>query len=346
MAQGSGKKWAIRVVAASLVVLAGVAGWAGSNAAQLRARFAAYQIGRAGSDEDRARAADRLLALGPVGSAKLVAFLRLGDSACRSAAAAALERRFNELPDADPHAVLLVGQVLGEFAQSDDAGRRAILGLLPIMMKRTGTTFAAQCREAIAAGLKMSDPEARLQAIRLAMHPDLRMRADLVRFVNDPLPRIRGAALFGAAMAADGEQLIGDEDLFHWLHDPDEGVRKICYDALVSRDRSEAEINLARRLVHPDPDERLKLLYDLRYEDDVADPEPWLERLSRDANPAVRLGAARVVLEVMTERKQNCPVWLNRVIEGDPDPTVRRVALFFRKELMQPSAGVRPVSGP
>jgi HEAT repeat protein len=192
----------------------------------------------------------------------------------------------------------------------------------------------------------MSDPDSRVLSIRMALHPDLKMRAELLQLLNDPEPRVRGAALFGVASATDGKTLIADEDLFRWLHDPDEGVRKVCYDALVSRDRSESEIGLARRLSNPDPGERLKLLYDLRYEDEVPDPEPWLERLSRDQEPAIRAGAARVILEVMSDRKQSCPNWVARVTDADPDPTVRRVAAFFRMELLHSAIEVIPVSGP
>jgi HEAT repeat protein len=180
----------------------------------------------------------------------------------------------------------------------------------------------------------------------MALHPDVKMRSELLHLLTDSEPRVRGAALFGVASVTDGEQVIADEELFRWLHDPDESVRKVCYDALVSRDRSETEISLARRLSNPDPSERLKLLFDLRYEDDIPDPEPWLERLSRDQEPAIRAGATRVVLEVMADRKQNCPGWVARVTDADPDPTVRRVAGYFRRELVHSTNDLRPASAP
>ena len=65
-------------------------------------------------------------------------------------------------------------------------------------------------------------------------------------------------------------------------------MRAICHDVLVSHERTEAEISLGRRLTNPDPGERLKLLLDLRYNELLRDPEPWLERLGRDIEPAVR----------------------------------------------------------
>jgi hypothetical protein len=104
----------------------------------------------------------------------------------------------------------------------------------------------------------------------------------------------------------------------------------VCHDVLVGRDRSDAEIALGRRLAHADPGERLKLLLDLRYDDDVADPEPWLERLARDPEPAVRAGAARVMVEVATGRKLPLPAWVARVADADHHPTVRFVAGYYR----------------
>src|SRR5439155_15416642 len=136
-------------------------------------------------------------------------------------------------------------------------------------------------------------PAARLLAIRLAMHPSLKMRPDLLPLLHAAEPEVRRAALFAVGPATDDDPVIGDEEMFRWLHDADTGVRKVCYDALVSRGRTETEIALGRRLTHPDVRERLELLRDLRFDDDLADPEPWLERLGRDAEPAVRAGAAR-----------------------------------------------------
>ncbi len=173
------------------------------------------------------------------------------------------------------------------------------------------------------------------------------MRADLLPLLGDPEAEVRRAALVAVASGTDGDLVIADEDLFRWLHDPDTGVRKVCHECLVSRERSETEIALGRRLTDPDPGERLKLLLDLRYDNDLADPEPWLERLSRDIEPAVRAGAARVAAELTTNRRQSCPQWVTRVADADPDPTVRRVAHYFRSVPLRAAAGeLRPAGGP
>ena len=283
-----------------------------------------------------ATAADRLVALGDPGLAQLIAFVRAGDEASRAAAAAAIDRHLAASPEGEPRANAAAGRLLDAFDTGNDAGRRAVLELVPTILKRTGTAHAGRCREVVATGLRMADPATRVLAVRLALHPDLKLRAELPPLLSDPDAVVRRAALFAVA-SADGEPLITDEELFRWLHDPDEGVRKACRDALVSRDRTEAEIGLGRRLTDPDPGERLKLLLDLRYDDDVADPEPWLERLSRDPEPAVRAAAARVAVELTGDRRQACPAWVGRVADTDPDPTVRRVAGYFRRQPARPA---------
>ena len=77
----------------------------------------------------------------------------------------------------------------------------------------------------------------------------------------------------------------------------------------------------------------------------MPDPEPWLERLSRDPDPAVRAGAARVAVEVAAERRLPVPVWVARLADADPDPTVRRIAGFYRRG-RRPGKGCGPFGGP
>jgi HEAT repeat protein len=179
------------------------------------------------------------------------------------------------------------------------------------------------------------------------MHPHLKLRADLVPLLAAPEPEVRRAALFAVGPATDDAPVIGDEDLFRWLHDPDPGVRRGCQDALASRGRTDAEIRLGRRLTHPDPAGRLDLLLDLRADDELPDPEPWLERLARDPDPGVRAGAARVAAELTAERRQALPPWVNHLADADPEPTVRRIAAFYRSGTAgRTDEGVRPAGGP
>ncbi len=328
----SKRKWVLRVGLVAVVALAAAGTWVGMHFTELKASYAARQLRNAATDDDRAKAADRLVALGDPGLAQLVRFMHSDDEPSRAAAAAALDRLLDSMASGEQRAVTVAGRVLDAFPECSPDGQRAILGLLPNILKKTGNTHAAQCRSAVASGLNMPDPQVRVLAVQIALHPDVKMRADLLPLLSAPEAEVRRAALFAAASVTDGEQIIGDEELFRWLHDPDDSVRRMCRDVLVSRDRTEVEISLGRRLTDPDPLERLKLLLDLRYDDDVADPEPWLERLSRDPEPAVRAGAARVAVEVTTNRRLSCPGWVAHIADADSDPTVRRIATFFRRQ--------------
>ncbi len=341
------KKWLLRVGFGLFVIVAAAGTWAGLNATVLQARYTAYQFRTATTDEQRSNAADRLIALGDPGLTQLLEHLRSSDDAGRAAVVAALTRYLDGLPDGDQRAVTVAGQLLQSFPEHETATQQAILELLPVVLKSTGNTYALKCREAVAIGLAMPDVPSRLHAVRLAIHPDIKMRANLVPMLAASEPEIRRTVLFAVASLAEGEPLLSDEDLFRWLHDPDESVRKTCLDALVNRDRTETEIQLGRRLTHPDASERLKLLMDLRYDDDVNDPEPWLERLARDPEPAVRVGAVRVAMELSRDPQQSRPPWITPIATTDPDPTVRRITTFLQRNSGRaPASGIRTVGGP
>lgn len=346
MAQGRAKAWRRRGLLGVALLVTAVGAWAALNSDSLKARYAAHRMTSAATDEDRAKWADQLASQGDVGLPKLLEFVRGDDPVLCASAAGAVERHLNAMPENDPRAAALCGRVLDAFPSCAEPGRRAVLAMLGGMMKRPGAADGAKCRAVIAAGLAMPSAEDRLVAVRLAMHPVVKMRSDLVPMLSAPEAEIRRAALFAVGPATDDEIVIGDEEMFRWLHDPDAGVRKVCYDALVSRGRTETEISLARRLSNPDAAERLKLLLDLRYDDEVADPEPWLERLSRDPEPGVRAGAARVAVEVAADRQLPAPVWVGRIADADPSPTVRRVAGYYRAQpTVKSGNGVQQVEG-
>jgi hypothetical protein len=347
MKQRRGRKLAVRLLA-GFVVFSAVAGtWAAYNWTGLQVRYCAHRIESASSDQERARWAERLVGHGDAGVDALSRFLGSADAATRNTAVAALARYLDSLPEGDPRAALLCGQLLETFHPGDETSCAALLDLVPTILKRTGSGQAARCREIVTAGMKLPSVERRLAAIRVALHPHLRLRTDLLPLLNDPEAEIRRAALFAVGPATDGEPVIGDEELFRWLHDPDEVVRKMCVDALVSRGRTDAEIALGRRLTHPLPSERLKLLLDLRYDHDVRDPEPWLERLSRDPSPGVRAGSVRVALELASDQGLPPPPWVIAMADADPDLTVRRITRFYCSQLAgRQDPGIRTIGGP
>lgn len=340
------RTWIVRGFGVFAVVVAVGGTWAGFNASVLRAQYAARKLASAPTDDERTRWADQLVTYGTPGFEQLLACVKTGTEPARAAAAGALDRHLSGLPEGDPRAVTICGSVLDAFPGASAEGKSTILRLVPTVLSRTGSTYADRCRAIVAEGLKMPDVDSRLAAVRLAIHPEIKLRSEVVPLLASPEPAVRGASLFAVASSVEGEHVLADDELFRWLHDPDAGVRRVCHDALVTRDRSDVEISLGRRLTHAEPTERLKLLLDLRYDDDVADPEPWLERLSRDPDPAVRVGAARVMVELARGRQRPLPVWVGRVADTDLHPTVRFVAGYYRA--LPPAApnGVIPAGGP
>jgi HEAT repeat protein len=343
MAHGRGWKRA----ALGLGLLAAAAGtWGWVNRADLGVRYAARQLARATTDEARVAWAARLLDHGDAATGSVVGFVTAGTPEVRAAVVPVVEKQLTDRPDGDSSAAALAEALLDGYAACDAGGQDAVVSLLPALLKRTGPTGAARCKAVTAAGLKLPSPPARLSAIRAAMHPLVKLRAEVVPLLAAAEPEVRRAALFAVGPATDDEPVIGDEELFRWLHDPDAGVRRVCQDALASRGRTDADVRLGRRLTNPDPAERLDLLIDLRSDDDVPDPEPWLERLARDANPGVRAGAARVAAEVASERRQVLPPWVARLADADPEPTVRRIAGYYRTSATRTDNAVRPAGGP
>ena len=343
MAHGRGWK---RAALGLGLLAAGAGAWGWVNRADIGTRYAARQLTRAATDEERAAWAVRLVDHGDAARGTVVGLVSTGSPEVRSAVVSVVGKHLADRPDGDGSAAALADALLDGYPACDAGGQEAVVSLLPALLKRTGPTGAAKCRAVTAAGLKLPSSAARLGAIRAAMHPLVKLRAEVVPLLAAAEPEVRRAALFAVGPAADDEPVIGDEDLFRWLHDPDAGVRRVCQDALASRGRTDADIRLGRRLTNPDPAERLDLLLDLRSDDDVPDPEPWLERLARDVDPGVRAGAARVAAEVALERRQTLPLWVARLADADPEPTVRRIASYYRAGAARADNAVRPVGGP
>lgn len=342
MAYGRGWK---RVAVGLGVVVAAAGAWAWVNRADLGARYAARQVVRAATDDERAAWAAKLLDHGDAARDAVVGFVSSGTPEVRAAVVPLVENHLSNRPDGDGPAAALADALLDGFPACDAGGQEAVVTLLPALLKRTGPSGAAKCRAVATTGLKLPSAAARLGAIRAAMHPQVKLRAEVVPLLAAAEPEVRRAALFAVGPASDDDPVIGDEELFRWLHDPDAGVRRVCQDALASRGRTDTDIRLGRRLTNPDPAERLDLLLDLRSDDEVPDAEPWLERLARDTDPGVRAGAARVAAELAAERRQTLPLWVSRMADADPEPTVRRVVGFYRASAGRVDGAVRPVSG-
>ncbi len=336
---GAARKWVRRIGLGAVVLIVGTGAYAAVQWKPLNARYAARQLRTATTDETRQAAARKLIDAGDAGAPHLVEVFRTGDAERCGAVATVLRDHLRELAPTDPQFAPFCRPYLHAYSEFSEIGQEAAFGLVLDFLRGTDPDTLPRCREIVRTALKHRSVELRTHAIHLAMRSDLDQKTDVVACLQAPEAEVRRAAMLAVGPAGTGGSVIGDEDLFPWLHDADAQVQMLCEAALSTRGLEPEQIAAARKLGSPDAGERLKLLIDLRWNRDaIRDPGPWLERLSRDADPAVRAGAARVACECKLEFAG----WLDRLAKDDPDGTVRQIAQFHRTraaELKQASYG-------
>ncbi len=294
----------------------------------VQAHFAAAKLKAATTLEDRTAAAEQLLTLGEPGVGKLVDVFRSGTSDECAAVSLAVSNHLRDLPAEDPKCGVVLRSFLRASDQFNPAGTAEALDLLPLLSRCDDANTADRCKALVQAGLKSDN---KTLAVRLAVRPEYGLKAEVVPLLNDPQADVRRAAM-AAVGPPGGAEVIGTEDLFRWLNDADAEVRMLCEAALSTRGLEPEQIDAGKMLTHHDAGERLRLLLSLQRGRGTtfADPGPWLERLSRDPDPAVRAGAARVGYE----SRLRFGDWLDR-LTTDPDPTVARIAAFHKVQADQ-----------
>jgi hypothetical protein len=216
---------------------------------------------------------------------------------------------------------------LTRYAHFSGPGQHAALCLLPYILNLGSESWAERCRPQVLAALTHADPQIRTRAIVLAQRSDVNGLESVVPLLKDTAAEVRRAAMLAVGPSpAEGEPLIATEDLLPWLHDPDASVRRHCEIALSTRGLSLTEIHLSRQITDTDPVERLKALLEFPDDEDFH-VTPWLDRLSRDRDSAVRAGAARVAVERGVDFEER----LNEMLESDPDQSVRKIVEHYRK---------------
>lgn len=313
-----------RIGLGALVVLLAGGIFAGVQWKSLNARYSGYKLRTATTDEARLTAACKLIEAGDTGAPYLVETLRGADAERCTAVVFALRDYLKDLAPSDPRFAALCRPHVHGFAEYSEVGQETALLLVADFLRSPEPDCLPRCREIVRLALKHRSTEVRVRAIHLAIRPDLDQKADVVACLQAPEAEVRRAAMLAVGP---GSSAIADEDLFAWLNDADAQVQMLCESALGTRGLVPEQISAARKLTSPDAAERLKLLIDLRWNREaIRDPGPWLERLSRDADPAVRAGAARVACEC----RLSFAGWLDRLAKDDPDGTVRRIAQFHR----------------
>ncbi|MCU0704472.1 MAG: hypothetical protein MUF18_10895 [Fimbriiglobus sp.] len=302
-----------------LVVGVAVAAWQWKP---IQAHLTAGKLRSATSADERAAHARQLLTSGEAGIARLIDVFRTGTPDDCDAVAEVLSAELSDRTADDPTFAAVCRPLLAACHAFNDAGTAATVGLVPVLLRCGEPDASERCREIVRAGLTGGN---KTTAVRLAV--GLGLKGEVVPLLDDPDAEVRRAAMAAVGPAGVGAPAVETEDLFRWLNDPDAQVRVLCEAALSTRGLEPDQIAAGRRLTHPEAGERLKLVLDLeRNRAAFRDPSPWLERLSRDPDPAVRAGAARVGYESRLEFGG----WLDR-LTADPDATVRRIATYHKR---------------
>ena len=287
---------------------------------------------RDASPEQREAMTAELAALGESAVPGLSDCLRDGDPELCLAAAEVFRAMVADWGPTDPRTEQFSGDLFAAHDALGEGGRLALLRLMPAL-RQVGGEGAADSRARIVRSA-LTDPsvDLRMEGVRLALWPELRSLEAVVPLLKDTSPEIRRAAMLALGPvrpdAPDAERdTVRTDELLRWLHDEDAEVRRICEMSLRSRGLSDQEIRHGRMLTDPQPSARTELILEL-VRDDQVDLGTWLDRLSRDESAAVRATAVRAIGESDVGMRKR----LEQMRRADPDPTVRRMAEFYRDE--------------
>lgn len=296
----------------------------------LLARYYTYRLERV-PNEQRGEWIEKLVALGEPAVPCLLGCFQKDDQELCEATRSGLERLLADWGSKDARSATLANYYFDLHAGFSPAGQTAALQMLPEILA-TGVEAAARARTVVTAALKDRSAEQRYLGITVAIRPELNLLASVVPLLDDPDARVRRMAMralgpLPTSQSGTENPVVDTDDLLRCLHDPDAEVRRLCEMYLTkNRGRSERDLRLSRLLTHPDPMKRLQLLVALPEEDDL-DIGPWLNRLSKDSESAVRAGAVRAAAENRIDFADR----LDQMRQSDTDGTVRKIAEHYRK---------------
>lgn len=291
--------------------------------------YCAERLERA-SDDDQAEWGAKLAAIGePAIPTLLKCFQHDSPSVCNTGRRA-LEAIVGVYADGDPRLAAFAEQYAAAEPRFSTPGRSAAMDLVPVLIAKKTPGMAEKAHALIEHAAKSESVDLRVQAIALAMRPEVDGLHAVLPLLRDPAVEVRRAAILALGPITRTDRVAAaDDDLLRLLHDSDGEVRQLCEMSLRSRGRSPRDIRLGKRYAAPNPAERQKLLIDLA-NDDERDLSVWLDRLTADADPAVRAGAVRVA----AERNVDLATRLEEMRRTDPDGAVRRIADYYHKKLV------------
>lgn len=290
--------------------------------AELSARYLGYQLRDVTDSEARKLLADDLVSRCPAAASVVRELLTTGTPDVQLAIVDAIGQR----SVVEPCFASAATAMYASMPHLDDNAAEAALAVAPSTCAEPA--LADLTKNAIVAALA-GGPNAKVAACRVATRPGIDLAEAVVPLLADPDVSVRKAAVLAVGPASPGTPVIGEEELFKLLSDPSAAVRQVVAASLGMRGLDPQQIELGRKLAHPDARERMALLLELKFaREAVKDPGPWLMRLSKDADPAVRAGAARVAFEC----RVSDIAWMDELADRDPDPLVRQIASHYRKQ--------------
>jgi hypothetical protein len=227
-------------------------------------------------------------------------------------------------PSATPDLMPATTRMLVESTRTANTlvHQRALALVLGLMDLRANGELSGTCCRLIRACLGDQEVEVRLQALGLAMRPEIGLSDAAVPLLSDPAPEVRRRAMLAVGSAP---AVVNTDDLLRWLHDTDPVVRELCEKALRSRGLGDEHVKLGRLLTDGSPSVRLQVLNQLYQANDL-EPGVWLRHLSHDSAAAVRAAAVRAAAEramsSLTDR-------LEQMAQSDPSPSVRQLAHYY-----------------
>jgi len=319
------KTWALRAAVVAFGLGVPVGGLCTVFRDSLSAKLAVHRFHTHTDSAARVAQAVQLLELGEAGIPKFVALWSGADAKDAADLSLAWSEWAAAAPPAD-RTDSVCEAMLDRIPQMSDAGKAELLNRLETLLAAPGDVMAERCRVLVTFGFAAA-PESKAVAVRWASHPKIGLRKEAAALLHDPSAEVRLHVVMAVAHATDDRAaVVTPEELFPMLHDADADVRNACTTALRTHGLTLTQVSLARQLTHPDAAERLLLLNDMADANLVTDPGPWLERMSKDADPAVRLGAARTAAELNVKSAS----WMAELAANDPDPLVRRWSAYYR----------------
>src|SRR5262249_32094741 len=148
------------------------------------------------------------------------------------------------------------GRLLAAAPSASDSDVQAAgLQLCQLLIEQPqGSEVLSTGREVVRAALQAKEPEVRVKAIQVGLHPGMDLLETVAGMLQDPDVRVRQAAILAVGPAdSAGRKAVLDEVLLPGLGDPDAEVRRLTEAALRSRGLGPEHLELARLLIDPQP---------------------------------------------------------------------------------------------